>query len=87
MYLGAHSAFVGCREEYEEVVRVLLEREEVAPTSQIIMGERRSRIPWYGGEGVAKILLGREEVNPGKPGNNSKRPLWWVSWSGHRSIV
>jgi len=26
-------------------VRVLLEREEVAPTSQIIMAERRSRIP------------------------------------------
>jgi len=40
-----------------------------------------------GHEGVVKILLEREEVNPDKPNNNGRTPLSYAALSGHEGVV
>ena len=40
-----------------------------------------------GHEGVVKILLGREEVNPDKPDNGGLTPLSFAAWNGHEGVV
>jgi len=40
-----------------------------------------------GHEEVVKILLGREEVNPGKPNNILKTPLSHAARGGHGGVV
>ena len=40
-----------------------------------------------GHEGVVKILLGQEEINPDKPDNKGRTPLSWAAWKGRESVV
>jgi len=40
-----------------------------------------------GHEGVVKILLGRDDVNPDKPDINGRTPLWLAAWNGHEGVV
>ena len=42
---------------------------------------------WGGHEGVVKILLGRDDVSPDKPGNHGKTPLYWAAGNGHEGVV
>ena len=38
-------------------------------------------------EGVAKVLLGRDDVNLDKPNRDSQTPLSWAARHGHEGIV
>jgi len=40
-----------------------------------------------GHEGVAKILLGRGDVDPDRPDESSRTPLWWAACNGHEVVV
>ena len=41
----------------------------------------------YGHEGVVKILLGRQGVDPGKPDKFAQTPLSYAAWGGHEGVV
>ena len=73
---------------HEEVVKLLLGREEVNPD----IPEEHGRTPFMfaalrGHERVAKILLGRDEVNPNKPDKYGQTPLLVAAWGGHIEVV
>ena len=40
-----------------------------------------------GHEGVVKILLGRDDVNPDKPDNGNRTPLWWAAANGYEGVA
>jgi len=42
---------------------------------------------WSGHEGVLKILLGRDDVNPDKPGFLEQTPLFWAARRGYEGVV
>jgi len=42
---------------------------------------------WNGHEGVAEILLGRQDINPNKPDNRGQTPLYCAAWTGHEGVV
>ena len=42
---------------------------------------------FYGHEGVVKILLGRQEVNPDKAGYGGRTPLSLVTQNQHEGVV
>jgi len=42
---------------------------------------------WHGHEGVVKILLGRDDVSPDKPGNYGRTPIWWAALDGREGVV
>ena len=65
--------------EREEVVRILLERNEVNPA----IGDEDDQTPLsyavqYGREGNAEILLKRNDVYPDRADKYSRTPLWWA---------
>ena len=73
---------------HEEVVKLLLGREEVDPD----IPEEHGRTPFMfaalrGHERVAKILLGRDEVNPGEPDVSNQTPLLVAARGGHEEVV
>ena len=73
---------------HEEVVKLLLGREEVNPD----IPEEHGRTPFMfaalrGHERVAKILLGRDEVNPNKPDKYGQTPLLVAAWGGYIEVV
>jgi len=75
---------------YEEVVKILLEREGVNPDQpDSVCGQ--TPLSWAaekGHEGVVKILLEREGVNPDRPDTFCGRtPLSWAAENGHEGIV
>jgi len=73
---------------HEEVVKILLGREEVNPDKPDIEGQTPlTYAAWYGHEGVVEILLRREEVNPDKPGNYGRTPLSYAASHGHEELV
>ena len=48
----------------------------------------RFRLPLsFGYEGVVKILLEREEVNPDKPDSDGRTPLSFAAEDGHEGVV
>jgi len=52
--------------------------------------EGRTPLAWAaqnGHEGVARVLLEREEINPEKPGNRGQTPLSVAAGHGHQGIV
>src|SRR5438309_1536826 len=75
-FLGcAPLAWAGCN-GHEEVVKILLEWQEVNPDKPDNYGATPlSYAAECGHEGVVKILLEREEVNPEKPDNYGQTPL------------
>jgi len=40
-----------------------------------------------GHEGVVKLLLGREDVDPNRPDKNDRTPLAWAAGKGHEGVV
>jgi len=40
-----------------------------------------------GHEGVVEILLGRDDIDPDKPGAWEQTPLSYASWNGHEGVV
>ena len=75
-FLGGEPLVWAARNGHEEVVKILLGREEVNPDKPDNDGRASlSYAAWFGHEGVVKILLGGEEVNPDKPDNGGRTPL------------
>ena len=63
------------RRGYEDVVKMLLEREDVNPN---MVDKKSGRTPLSlaaecGHEGIVKIILGRKDVNPNTVGNKYGR--------------
>ena len=76
------------RNGHEEVVKLLLGREDVNPDKPHNYGRTPlSNAAWGGHDGVVKILLGREEVNPDKPDNDGRTPLSFAAEDGHEEVV
>ena len=73
-----------------EVVKVLLEREDIDPNRA---DTRYGRTPLTiaarnGHERLVKILLGREGTNPNMPDTRcGQTPLSWAAWRGHEEVV
>jgi len=40
-----------------------------------------------GHEAVVKLLLGRKEINPDRPGNDCRTPILWAARNGHGAVV
>ena len=40
-----------------------------------------------GHEEVVKILLGQDDIDPNKPDDEDRIPLWWASHNGHGEIT
>ena len=80
------AAWKGC----EEVVKILLEREDVNP-DQADTGYSQTPLSWAaekGHQGVVKMLLEREDVNPNQVDTKYGRaPLWWAAKNGYEGIV
>jgi len=75
---------------HEEVVKMLLEREDVNPDqSDTFYG--RTPLSWAaenGHERIAKMLLEREDVNPYQADlKYGRTPLLWAAKKGHEGIV
>jgi len=76
------------RNGHEEVVKILLGREEVNPDKPDYYGVTPlSYAADYGHAGVVKTLLGREEVNPDKPDNYGRTPLSNAAQNGYEGVV
>jgi len=76
------------RNGHEEVVKLLLGREEVDPDKPDFEGQSPlSLAAWDGRERVVEILLGREEVDPDKPCAHGMTPLFFAIWFGHDGVV
>jgi len=78
------------RNGHEEVVKMLLEREEINP-DQADTEYGRTPISYAaekGHSGIVKMLLEREEVNPDRADTYyGQTPISWAAWSGHSGIV
>jgi len=73
---------------HEEVVKILLGREEVDPDKLDLDGHTPlSLAAWDGHEGVVRVLLEREGVNPDKPNKNGQSPLSYAACYGHEGVV
>jgi len=42
---------------------------------------------WRGATQVVSLLFGRKHVDPDKPDNDGRTPLWWAVWSEHGDVV
>ena len=40
-----------------------------------------------GNEGVVRLLLTRDDINPDKPDNDGRTPLWAASYHGDEGVV
>jgi len=78
------------RSGHEEVVKMLLEREDVNP-NQADTEYGQTPLLWAaegGHEGVVKMLLEREDVNPNQADTEyGQTPLSWAAENGHEGIV
>ena len=71
-----------------EVVAGLIEMEGCDVNQSDCMGS--TALLWaaqQGNEGVVKLLLARNDVNPDKPNNEGKTPLWIACHNGHSGVV
>ena len=74
---------------HREVVKILLEREDVNPNHAVAeYGWTPLELAAAGGhEGVAKMLLERNDVNPDRPNKYGGTPLLLAAANGHEGIV
>jgi len=76
------------REGHEAIVKLLLERDDVAADSKD--GYGRTPLWWAAGEGheeVVKLLLERYNVAADSKDNNSRAPLWWAARGGYEAVM
>ena len=73
---------------HDEVVTILLGRENINPNKPNDHGQTPlSLASWGGHEGVIKLLLRLEEVNPDGPDDNGRTPLSYAAWGGREGVV
>ena len=73
---------------HEEVVKLLLERQDVDPNR--LDNREETPLGWAaveGHEGVVKLLLERKDVDPNRPGDQGGTPLMWAAFKGHEGVV
>ena len=71
-----------------EIVAGLIEREGCDINQSDCMGF--TALMWaaqQGNEGVVRLLLARDEVNPDKPNNKDQTPVWSAADKGHEEVV
>jgi len=85
LFSGLHSAsFFGI----DEIVAGLVEVEGCDVSKRDCLGN--TSLTWAargGHEGVVKILLGGDDINPDKPNNEGETPLLWAALYGHEGVV
>ena len=87
-YCWASPLAWAARYRHEEVVKMLLGREEVNPDEPNAHGQTPlSYAAAEGNEEVVKILLGREDVNPDRPDNDGRTPLLYAAENGRAGVV
>ena len=86
---GGSTAFLwAVKRGHEGMVKMLLEREDVAPNTADKDG--RTPLSWAAGEGhegVVKMLLKRGDVAPNAPDKSGRTPLARESESRHEDVV
>jgi len=76
------------RKGHEDVVKIILDCEEVNPDKPDNLGETPlSHAAGAGEVEVVKILLGQEEVNPDEVCDEGETPLMRAVWGGHKEVV
>ena len=86
--LGCTPLAWAARNGHDELVEMLLGREEVNPDKADKCGQTPlSFAAQQGQEGAVKMLLGREGVNPHKPSRDGQTPLSVAAWYGHGEVV
>ena len=86
--MGLTSLIHAAREGNEEVVRLLLTRDDINP--DMACEDRRTPLSGAcenGHDGVVALLLARSDVNPNEPDNDGQTPLFWASGNGHEEAV
>ena len=87
-FLGGTPLGWAAHNGHEEVVKILLRREEVNPDTLDSYDQTPlSHAAWTGHEGVVKILLAWGGVNPDKPDKNGRTPLSFAAHYGHEGVV
>ena len=87
-FWGCSPLFWAAGNGHEEVVEILLGRQEVNPDKASNSGKTPlSHAARNGHEGVAKILLGLEDVDPNKTNKDSMTPLLFAAMHGHEGVV
>jgi len=87
-YLGCTPLSWAAYNGHEEVVKILLGREEVNPDKPDNSGKTPlSYAAQSGHERVVKILLEREEVNPDKLNYSGETALSYAARNGHEGVV
>ena len=88
--MGMTALIWAARRGHEEVVEMLLEREDVNP-DQPDTKYGKTRLWWAaenGHDGIVGMLLKREDVNPNHPDTEYGRtPLPWAARGGHEGLV
>ena len=70
----------------EDVVGMLLEREDIDPnTADTEYG--RTPLLWGGYEGIVKLLLDREDLHPDMPNPSNETALELAASQGHLGVV
>ena len=89
-FMGSTPLTWAAREGHEEVVKIILEREDVDP-NQRDTRYGRALLSWAaerGNERVVKVLLNREDVNPNQADtSNGRTPLSWAAGKGNEGVV
>ena len=89
-YIGMTALTWSAVKGHKEVIKILLEREDVDP-DQADTKYGRTPLSWAaegGYEGVVKMLLERMDVNPNQADTDYGRtPLSWAAKSGHEGVV
>ena len=86
-YIGSTALMWAAKRGEEEVVKLLLEQEDINPNQEDTR-YRHTALAWAakcGQEGVVKILLKRKDVNPDH--EHSKTPLFLAAMAGHEGVV
>ena len=89
-YMGTTALIWASARGHEEVVKVLLDQEDINP-NQADTNYGPTPLTWAARSGhkeVVKMLLEREDVNPNQADTDSGHtPLTWAANSGHQEIV
>ena len=88
--MGMTALIWAAKKGHEEVVKILLEREDIN-LDQADTKYGRKPLSWAaenGHEGVIKMLLERQDVNPGQAdAEYGRTPLLWAAENGHEGVV
>ena len=91
-YIGTDSLFSGlhCASFFGivELVTAIINTEDCEINQQDCTGSTPLEWAARGGHvGAARLLLGRESIDPGRANKNNRTPLGWAAFEGHEGVV